>query len=324
MTSTAPGPGKKPLDLRWGRSYTAAAVMLTKRLRLSLLGILLLAGGSVAFSQTTPYRSSEEFARYAMKLREAALSAIEPRISIPTTARTTSTGGVYQWKQDIVTTCFWVGENATVNNPVSKHASCWDLNWATNSGGFDTPDADARLHEAQDYRPKAFIPRQNPFYFALPYNDVTHGSTKPEARTCIPWFRTAYVRDGQSVLRDRWIAIRNRHNGRIAYAQWGDCGPFRTDHWQYVFGTERPKPNLNGGAGLDISPAIRDFLGVAPTDVTDWRFVEAREVPPGPWRKYGDNNPFVQQARQVASAVVKNVPAKKEVAQEVVPRVTIR
>jgi hypothetical protein len=63
---------------------------------------------------------------------------------------------------------------------------------------------------------------------------------------------------------------------------------------------------------------------VAPTDVTDWRFVESREVPPGPWRKYGDNNPFVQQARQVASTVAKNVPDKKEVAQEVVPHVTVR
>ena len=60
-------------------------------------------------------------------------------------------------------------------------------------------------------------------------------------------------------------------------------GPFRTDHWEYVFGNERPKPNLNRGAGLDVSPAVRDYLGLPDTDVTDWKFVEFSEVPPGPW-----------------------------------------
>lgn len=293
-----------------------------KRLHPFFLGFALLASGRMAFAQISPYRSSEEFARFAMRLREEALSAIEPRISIPTTARTTSTGGAYQWKQDIFTTIFWCGENASANNPVHKHSSSWDLNWATNFGGFDNPDPDARLHAGHKYRSKAFIPRLNPFYFALPYNDVTQGTTKAEARTVIPWFRSVFVREGQSVLRDRWIAIRNRRNSRIAYAQWGDCGPFRTDHWQYVFGNEKPRPNLNGGAGLDVSPSVRDYLGLAPTDVTDWRFVEVREVPPGPWRTYGENNQFVQQARQ-SQAVVKNEPRKPEEA-PAEPRVMVR
>ncbi|MEQ1862853.1 MAG: hypothetical protein ABMA13_23270 [Chthoniobacteraceae bacterium] len=291
-------------------------------LRPSYLVLSLLAAGQMAGAQVTPYRSSEEFAKYAMKLRESALSQIEPRISIPTTARTNSAGGVYQWKQDIITTTFWVGENSSVNNPVHNRASSWDLNWATNYGGYDTPDVDGRLAAGQDYRPKAFIPRLNPFYYALPYNDVTMGTTKPEARTCIPWFRNAFVRPGLTVLKDRWIAVRNRRNGRISYAQWGDCGPFRTDHWQYVFGNERPKANLNGGAGLDVSPSVRDYLGIAPTDVVDWRFVEAREVPPGPWRKYGENNPFVQQARQ--DNMVKNAPSNEKAAPQAAPRVMIR
>ena len=38
--------------------------------------------------------------------------------------------------------------------------------------------------------------------------------------------------------------------------------------------------------------------GLAPTDVTDWQFVEVRDVPPGPWRSYGDNNHFVVARRQ--------------------------
>src|SRR4030095_824929 len=176
----------------------------------------------------SPFQSSEEFAKYAMKLREAALTAIEPRVSIPTTARTM--GGAYRWKNNIVTTIFWCGENAAQNNPVHNRSSSWDLYWSQSFGGYDNPDPAART---RDYRPIAFIPKQNPFYFALPYNDVTRGTTKPESRQVIPWFRQAFVQEGQSVCRDRWIAIRNSRNGRIAYAQWGDCGPFRPGHWEY-------------------------------------------------------------------------------------------
>ena len=133
-------------------------------------------------------------------------------------------------------------------------------------------------------------------YIALPYNDVPHGFTNPESRTVIPWFLEEYRRDGISVCRDRWIAIRNIV-GKTCYAQWSDCGPFRTDHWKYVFGNERPKPNLNRGAGLDVSPAVRDYLGLASTGVTDWKFVDFRDVPEGPWSRYGENNQFVLQTR---------------------------
>ena len=139
--------------------------------------------------------------------------------------------------------------------------------------------------------PAAFVPRQNPFYCALPYNDVTRGSTKPEAKVVIPWFRQAFEQEGHTVCKGRWIAI--RHGNRVCYAQWEDCGPFRTDHYQYVFGSELPRPNLNGGAGLDVSPAVRDALGMNLTrDVCSWKFVDINEVPSGPWRLYGDNNVF--------------------------------
>jgi hypothetical protein len=60
----------------------------------------------------------------------------------------------------------------------------------------------------------------------------------------------------------------------------------RTDHAAYVFGEERPSPNLNHGAGIDVSPAVRDYLGPGPLDLVDWRFVEETEVPAGPWLVY--------------------------------------
>jgi hypothetical protein len=71
------------------------------------------------------------------------------------------------------------------------------LSWASNYG-FDTPDSSAR----RNYIPVAFIPRQNPFYCALPYNDVTDdGQFKPEAPSVIPWFKQAYSGPGESVCK---------------------------------------------------------------------------------------------------------------------------
>jgi hypothetical protein len=210
---------------------------------------------------------------------------------------------LYPWKLDIVTTVFWAGERPTANNPTPNNSSSWDLHWSSNYGGFDDPNS------RSGFLPARFVPKLNPFYCALPYNDVTRGTTKPEARTVIPWFRRDYEREGKSVCKDRWVAIRNRRTNKTVYAQWSDCGPFRTDHWQYVFGKERPKSNLNGGAGLDVSPAVRDFLGIASTDVTDWRFVDARDIPDGPWCKWGENNTFVQQKRSTTNRVASNSPS---------------
>ncbi|MEA3207787.1 MAG: hypothetical protein QOE70_844 [Chthoniobacter sp.] len=193
----------------------------------------------------------------------------------------------YPWKTGIVTTVFWIGEPVGGNNFTPNCSSSWDAKWTQAYGGFDNPNPASR----RNFIPVKFVPRQNPFYVALPYNDVTRGTTKPEARRVIPWFKEAFRKEGQSVCRDRWVAIRNRA-GKIGYAQWSDCGPFRTDHWQYVFGNEKPKPNLNKGAGLDASPALRDYLGLESTDITDWKFVDFKDVPNGPWALHGQNNTF--------------------------------
>jgi hypothetical protein len=250
---------------------------------------LVLCGWVSYASAESALSSVSDFARYAMKLRENALVKIEPQV---TTSRSFSFGfSRYPWKLGIVTTCFWVGEHPAPNNPVPNYKSSWDPQWARNYGGYDDPDPTNR----RNFIPKNFTPRQNPFYVALPFNDVTRGTTKPESRRAIPWFREAFEKEGKSVCKGRWVAIRYR--GRIAYAQWEDCGPFRTDHWQYVFGNDRPRPNLNQGAGLDVSPAVRDFLGMNGKDVCDWKFVDFKEVPNGPWAKYGDNNTFVLQKR---------------------------
>jgi hypothetical protein len=196
-------------------------------------------------------------------------------------------GESFPWKRQIVTTIFWIGEKPTENNPVPNRASSWDKQWSKSYGGFDDPNPARR----EGFIPVKFTPRQNPFYCALPYNDKAATGHRAEAPRVVPWFKEAYQGPGVSVCKDRWIAIRK--GNKVAYAQWEDAGPFRTDHWQYVFGNERPKPNLNRGAGLDVSPAVRDYLGLNETDVTDWQFVEFKDVPRGPWSKLGENNTFV-------------------------------
>jgi hypothetical protein len=213
-------------------------------------------------------------------------------------------GERFPWKRNIVTTVFWIGEQPSENNPVPNRISSWDKEWTKNYGGFDDPNPAHR----SNYIPVKFTPRQNPFYCALPYNDKAHTGHRPEAPRVVPWFNEAYQGPAVSTCKDRWVAI---HKGnRTVYAQWEDAGPFRTDHWQYVFGNERPKPNLNKGAGLDVSPAVRDYLGLNETDVTDWRFVEFSEVPRGPWSTLGENNTFVITDRKKGAQLAEKLESK--------------
>ena len=235
----------------------------------------------------TPVSNDAEFLKYAKQLRADALHTMDPRLAAATYNFAHGNTAKYPWKTGIVTTVFWIG--SAKKGKGAAGASAWDPQWQANYGGFDDPNPATREH----YLPTGFTPRLNPFYVALPYNDVGKGATKPEARVVIPWFKESFVEEGKSVCRDRWVLIRNSA-GRACYAQWTDSGPYGADHWQYVFGNEKPRPNANGGAGLNVSPAVRDYLGLSTTDVTDWKFVDAAAIPEGPWSLHGTNNPLVR------------------------------
>src|SRR4051794_30963443 len=97
---------------------------------------LVLVAGSFTVTAQSPYESSADFARYAMKLREQALLKVEPQVFVPTTSKTATQR--YPWKNNIVTTVFWIGEAAGGNNPVANVKSCWDANWTANYGGADS------------------------------------------------------------------------------------------------------------------------------------------------------------------------------------------
>ena len=95
--------------------------------------------------------------------------------------------GAYPWHFDITATYFYIGEQATKNNPVPNTASSWDSAWDDNYGGFDDPNPANR--DPRTYAPLGFTPQLNPFYIALPYNDIDKGGPKPEAAKVIPWYR---------------------------------------------------------------------------------------------------------------------------------------
>ncbi len=185
----------------------------------------------------------------------------------------------YPWHHDISTTVFWVGETAsTANGQIANTSSAWDDLWMDHYGGIDDPDT------RNGFQPASFTPKENSFHFALPYNDFdANGERRADLASHVPWVTAGSPLPEGSVLKNRWIEI--RFNGKTAYAQWEDVGPFGENDWPYVFGDAAPANTVNAHAGLDVSPAVRDALGLSGIDQADWRFVDASDVPDGPWKQ---------------------------------------
>lgn len=186
--------------------------------------------------------------------------------------------GKYPFHRDITATVFWIGEvDDRCTTCVSNLKSAWDVRWVEHYGGTDDP------RNRSGYHPKGFIPLENPFYVALPYNDIgPRGTRKPEAERIIPWAGERAWGRHESMCKNRWVEIWK--GGLVVFAQWQDVGPFLTDDGDYVFGTAPPRNHKNKAAGIDVSPAVRDYLGLKGMDKVDWRFVDEQDVPEGPWR----------------------------------------
>lgn len=188
----------------------------------------------------------------------------------------------YLSHKKIKTTYFYIGqEDVTKSGVLDNGSSAWMSKWVQMYGGVDHPV------QRHGYLPKDFTPKENPFYCALPFNDVNTNGHKENVLEVIPWAQEFRIRqkDGFfSYCKNRWVKI--TYKERVCYAQWEDVGPFETDDWEYVFGTQRPKNNKNGGVGLDISPACFQYLGMQDNDYTDWQFVDFIDVPDGPWLDY--------------------------------------
>jgi beta-lactamase regulating signal transducer with metallopeptidase domain len=124
----------------------------------------------------------------------------------------------------------------------------------------------------------------NPFYAALPFNDLAHPDA---AQIWIPsaWKKAAATGQApRSACLDRWLKITNP-KGTSCYAQWEDFGPECDDDPEYVFGNEPPKFGRDGrNDGIDLSPGAAQFLGLDDKNRSvSWQFVDETAVPPGPW-----------------------------------------
>jgi hypothetical protein len=179
----------------------------------------------------------------------------------------------------IVTTVFWVGERARPNSGWSDNLkSAWDRRWKQNYGGLDSP-----VHR-KGYFPAKFQPKENPFYVALPFNDITNPQY---LKTCgiLRYFKIQSASSqtrSRSVCKNTWVEV--TYGKQTCYAQWQDVGPIYTDDYNYVFMGREPRAHARRMAGLDISPAMRDYLKLPTTVRTNWRFVDESNVPPGPWK----------------------------------------
>ena len=186
----------------------------------------------------------------------------------------------YPWKTNIITTMFFIGEGGSSISSTTNLASSWDQEWVSSNRGSDNP------YDRNGYASGSHASTVNPFYIALPFNDLVYPD---KARQWLPagWHRPN--KDGKpvSACKDRWVEIKTEDgSGHICYAQWEDVGPLRYDHAEYVFGTERPDTYTR--AGLDVSPAVAQYLGIdgQKRSTTRWRFVDDEDVPPGAWLKY--------------------------------------
>jgi len=197
----------------------------------------------------------------------------------------------YPLHQNITATVFWVGEPASQDNQfIDNLSSIWDDKWLAHFGGIDDPKS------RNGYFPAKFTPLENPFYFALPYNDYTNGTRVPGAYNVVYWASEKNWTGSESMLKNKWIMITKEN--KTAYAQWEDAGPSVYDDSSYVFGNNSPKNNSINHSGLDLSPAVSDYIGLYSdnNNMVSWKFVDSSQVPDGPWKKIITTSQVYQQS----------------------------
>lgn len=215
---------------------------------------------------------------------------------------------IYPWHTGIVSTTFWVGEIIDPSaSDGSQVFSTYDKDWMANYGGCDgvieggVCRADPR-ESGNGFFPTAMVPRQNPFYLDLPFDDLNNPEAFAIRGKVIPWAQDSGYKGnagdrGFSYMKNRWVELRK--NGRTCFGQIQDAGPAVYNDAAYVFGSDdrRPVNTRFNGAGLDVSPALNACLGYktidGAEDRVDWRFVEPDQVPAGPWTRIITTQPVV-------------------------------
>lgn len=184
----------------------------------------------------------------------------------------------HPWHPGTMASVFGPNEDASASNAwISNAQSAWDIHW--------------RRHARHENR----------FFVAVPYADyLDDGRFNPD-NVRIPW-HTANVR-GRSEMKNRWVEVTRTVRGRTlrAFGQVEDVGPSdkRTaaavSDPDYVFGPPahdpsqpilvKPKNTFGLRAGIDLSPRLARALRMHGSGTVSWRFVEAKDVPKGPWTR---------------------------------------
>lgn len=198
---------------------------------------------------------------------------------ITTTQPEHETTQEYHLHENIKATKFWVGEGADASNRgIHNRASVWVGDWVQAYGGVDDPN------DRCGYLPCDFTPTENPFYAAVPYNDLNDNGRRKSSADQIYWY-DPNVPNSKSLVKNSWVRV--AHNDKVVYAQIEDAGPYGEDDVDYVFGDDKPEEK---DAGLDLSPGAADYLGLegvgteAGSGIVSWQFVDEKDVPDGPWR----------------------------------------
>lgn len=249
---------------------------------------------------------------------------VTPSPTTTTVVPAPPTGRVYPW-HDTTSTTFWVGERFNDNlADGSQVCSTYDSQWAYHwSGGVNNGNApvgtdcegsiiggcdgvpgknNACATEVRrannDYFPTSpkVTPKENPFYLDLPYDDMNDPIGFRDRCKNIPWAMDdpSHCKDAKnSYMKNRWVRIIGP-NGKTCYGQNEDAGPSHDDAYHdvaYVFGDKNTPPGQGqfNDAGMDVSPALNGCLGFKELDGENdrirWQFVDAVDVPAGPWTR---------------------------------------
>lgn len=236
----------------------------------------------------------------------APVSAPAPAAPAPAPVATPAGTGssTYPLHTGIASTTFWVGEIFDANAADgSQEISTYDGNWLANFGGCDGVSTNGSCETeprvaANGFFPSTFTPKQNPFYLDLPYDDVNDSTAFANRGTEIPWANDpAYAGkagdSSVSFMKNRWVKLQK--DGQTCYGQIADAGPGQYHDAAYVFGADdaRPANTRFGGAGMDVSPALNGCLAFSEldgdADKVNWQFIEAADVPAGPWLTVASN-----------------------------------
>src|SRR4030042_2403699 len=124
----------------------------------------------------------------------------------------------YPIHTNITATVFWVGEPEGGGSSENNALSAWDDSWQAHYGCYDDP------YSRNGYYPQGCVPKENPFYFDLPYDDFdwdTTGGRRSDAYQVVPWADSRKWAENESMLKNRWIKLIKEN--RVCYAQWEDA-----------------------------------------------------------------------------------------------------